>query len=173
MGSSLRLARCMKCTSSFECRSHKIGRVGVVNYIQNDQSFNIAEVEGLLEQPIYFRGTVCRHSIPLLCTILEYPTKAPAITHLSDGTFAGASSAILPETLDSFACGWQILNNLGASAIVEPACRYSPSFAPNGRLVPVTRKLASIRSAEENASSEFDQRSMIALASSHSLLWAP
>jgi hypothetical protein len=37
------------------------------------------------------------------------------------------------------------------------------------RLVPVTRNLASIGSAEENASSEFGQQSMIALASSRTL----
>ena len=52
-----------------------------IGLIQSDQSFNIAEVEGMFEQPMYFRGTVCRHSVPLLCTILEYPTKALARTH--------------------------------------------------------------------------------------------
>ena len=30
--------------------------------IQGDQSFNIAEVEGMLEEAVYFRGAVCRHS---------------------------------------------------------------------------------------------------------------
>src|ERR1700730_17808021 len=36
-------------------------RVGLIQTDQTDQSFNIAEVEGVLEEPMYFRGTVCRH----------------------------------------------------------------------------------------------------------------
>ena len=34
-----------------------------VGLIQSDQSFNIAAVEGMLEEPVYFRGIVCRHSV--------------------------------------------------------------------------------------------------------------